>query len=60
MAVTACASVAPTRSSRLEIAHSRGFTMRAEIVESGGAVVVRGAVCRGAFTPPPPRYVRLE
>lgn len=34
--------------------------MRAEIVESGGAVVVRGAVCRGAFTPPPPRYVRLE
>ena len=34
--------------------------MRAEIVESGGAVAVRGSVCRSAFTPPPPRYVRLE
>jgi hypothetical protein len=35
--------------------------MRAEMVESsGGHVAVRGSVCRSAFTPPPPRYVRLE
>ncbi len=35
--------------------------MRAEVVESSGArFTVRGSVCRSAFTPPPPRLVRLQ
>lgn len=34
--------------------------MSAQIVGSGGKLAVRGSVCRSAFTPPPPRYVRLE
>lgn len=35
--------------------------MRAEVVAgAGGQASVRGAVCRSAFTPPPPRIVRLE
>ena len=35
--------------------------MHAAIVAgAGGRDTVRGSVCRSAFTPPPPRFVRLE